>query len=631
MFTELIYIITAFIFLLYYSGIGLTRLIIPERFREYEILVIPFIGLSILLFFAHIFSFLGYGSKVFTWPIILLVTPLNIYALKKMGVPRLNISETFPILSISVVVFTVGMIPLFREGYLTTIGTGSDAVIYTIFADHFLENGLFESPKGKGIWFTNLIPAVQGASRMGPMYVQSMVGALTGLEGYKTFTVLTNLFNPMLLISAYLFTRGTGLLSKRGSLFAASLLGINSSLYWAPISGFSAHIMTRSIIPLALTASLYMLTNRDRKSLSFSVAICSAILMTTPEAIVLVLAPLFFFAVIKAFKKEVLPAEAVKISALWGLLLAIINILPMIPSFKWLYVLLSTGFKTGFHASNIGNIPYFTPLTQVFGFTPPHHYSYREVIHSFASPAYLTYFYTSYAAVFIVSLLAGYAILRTDRQRQAILLSISAPYLLIALWMRFTFHYGYFKIASFSSFLIAVLIAVGIGMVFTGSFTRALKMLIMPVVALIMLLSLTGSYLLLDMVVDDKNEEWITVSKELLALKGIQRYIKKDEPIFLYEGLGRGDKYFWIAYLMQDREVWTTRGLPATEQFREKGLESSYVVYPIYIRIKSAPYDFVPAEVSDGYRQYMRDGWTMLMRTSDYILLGKRKGFKEGL
>ena len=611
MLIELIYIITAFVFLLYYSGIGLTRLIIPERFREYEFLVIPFIGLPILLFFAHIFSFLGHGSRVFTWLIISAVTPLNIYALKKMGLPRLNISETFPILSISGVVFAVGMLPLFQEGYLTTVGI-DDAVIYTMFADHFLTNGWLGSPVDKGIWFTNLITALMkgGNARIGPMYFQSMVGAVTGLEGYKIFTVLMNLFNPILLVSAYLFARGTGLLSRRGSLIAAGLLGINSSLYWAPISGFSAHLMTRSLIPLALAASLHMLASRDRKSLLFSVAICSGVLMTTPEAIVLILAPLFLLAAAKTLRKDLLPAEAAKTIALWGFFLTIINILQISPGFNWLYTLLSTGLEKGFQAPDIGNIRYFTPLTQVFGFTPPYHYLYWEVIHAFpfATPLYLTYFYASYAAVFIVSLLAGYAILRTDRQKQAILVSISVPYLLMALWMRFTFSYGYFKIASFSSFFIAVLIAVGIMMVFSGGFTRVVNIFFLLVAASIVLLSLTGSYILLDMVVNDENEEWVVVNKELIALRDIQKNIKKDESIFLEERLGRGAKYFWIAYLMQDRDVLTTRALPGTESFRDKELKFKYVIVGGY-----------------KYQQYADEGWTPVMATSRYMMLGKMR------
>ena len=442
------------------------------------------------------------------------------------------------------------------------------------------------------------------------MYFQSMVGAVTGLEGYKTFTVLINLFNSILLISTYLFVRGTGLLSRRGSLFAAILLGVNSLLYWGAINDYLAHVMIRSVLPLALAASLQTLANKDRKSLFFSVAICSAILMTSPESIVLLLAPLFFFAALKIFRKELLPGEAIKIIIPWALLLTIINILPMSASFKWLYNLFSSGLEKGFQAANPGDVGYFIPLTQVFGFTPPHHYLYREIIHTipYASPLYLTYFYASYAAAFIVLLLTGYALLRTDRQRQIILVSISAPYLLMAMYLRFTFTYGYFKMSSSVSFFTAALVAVGIGLVFSGSFTRAVKMFFLPVAALIVLLSLASSYILIDMVVNDNNEEWITINKELIALKDIQKNIKKDEPIFLEERLGRGNKYYWIAYLMQDREVLTRKAMLGTEPFRDKELKFNYVIDGGY-----------------RYQQYIADGWTPVITTSRYIMLGKDK------
>ena len=198
--------------------------------------------------------------------------------------------------------------------------------------------------------------------------------------------------------------------------------------------------------------------------------------------------------------------------------------------------------------------------------------------------------------------------MRTDRQKQAILVSISVPYLLMALWMRFTFSYGYFKIASFSSFFIAVLIAVGIMMVFSGGFTRVVNIFFLLVAASIVLLSLTGSYILLDMVVNDENEEWVVVNKELIALRDIQKNIKKDESIFLEERLGRGAKYFWIAYLMQDRDVLTTRALPGTESFRDKELKFKYVIVGGY-----------------KYQQYADEGWTPVMATSRYMMLGKMR------
>lgn len=632
MFVELISIIIAFIFLLYYSGIGLTRLIIPERFKDYELLVIPFIGLSVVLFFAHIFSLASLGSRTFTWLILAIITPLNIYAVKRNGVPHLNLFETLPVFVIAGIVFLVGMLPLFYEGYLTVVGINGDAAYYTMLADHFLTNGL-TSPTDKGSWFTNIVASLLGPmkSRVGPMYFQSMIGAVTGLEGYKLFTVIINLFRSILLFSTYVFLRSEDLLSRKASLFAIALLGTNSLLYWLAIDGYLAQMMMVSALPLALTSSFFILTDKGHKSLAFSAAISSIILMTSPESIILLLGPFSLFIIIKVIRKELFIKDAIKSTLFWLFVLALLNVVPLKVSFLWFYNLITVGFEKGLQVANGGNVHYFIPITQVFGFTPPYHYFYREIT-DLSLPLYRPYFYASYVVSFTSLLLTGYVLLRSDRQRQTTLVAITVSYILMAIYLRLTFPYGYFKIASTVSFFTAALMVMGIGMISSGSFTRAVKIIFLPVTALIVVLTLISSYILFDMVINDDTKEWITINKGMITLKGVQRHIKKEDPILIQERFSQGSTYLWIAYLMQDREVMTRKApLPATEAFREKNLEFSYVIYPRYVLARyregggKAVYEKVPAEFDEKYLQYMAEGWVPLKSTSRYILFGKKE------
>lgn len=630
MLIELFYIITAFIFLLYYSGIGLTRITIPERFEDYEILVIPFTGLSLVLFFAHIFGFIGLGSRTFTWIILAIVTPLNIYAVKKNGFPRINAAETFPIFFFATGFFLVGILPLFNEGYLTSIGR--DAPLYTMLADHFLINGL-TPPIDKGEWYTSLISSLidgLGASRIGPMYFQSMIGAITGLEGYKTFTVLINLFHSMMTVSAYILVRGTGLLSRRSSFFAVILLGMNSLPYWSAIDGFFAQTMMMSIPPVALAASFHMLTSKDNRSLIFSIIICSAILMTSPESIILLFGPLFFFAVIKALKKELLITEIVKSLVLWASLLIIINILPLKASFQWLYNLFEVGFERGFQNVNGGNVAYYIPLTQVFGFTPPFDPLYKQIIghssYTYTPSFYHLYFYGSYAMVFIALLLIGYALLCSETAKRTVFISIFIPFFLMVLDFRFSFPYGYFKTTTSTFFITATLIIAGIRLVFSNRLNLILKAIATAVVTSIVMLSLISTSLLFDMVINNDFEEWVPLNRELIALRDSQ-YLKKGQPILLEEALGRGNKYYWIAYLLQDMETFPVPELPVPRSLKEKKLDFKHVIYPRYLFMRKDDGEFVktPAEYYRKYQSYISDGWAPLITTSRYILLGKGK------
>lgn len=611
MFIELISIVIAFIFLLYWSGIGLTRIVIPEKFKDYELLVIPFLGLFAVLFFAHIFSFIGLGSRTFTWIILAIITPLNIYAVKRKGLPSINPSETLPVFVVAAVVFLVGMLPLFYEGYLTVVGTNGDAAHYTALSDHFLANGL-APPEGKGTWYTNIIQwlLTSASSRLGPMYFQSMIGAITGLEGYKTFTVTINLFRSILLFSVYLLIRSEGLFSRKVSLFIIVMLGINSSLYWLAINGYLAQTMMASVLPLALTASFCMMSSKGYNGIAFSAAISSAILMLSPESIILLLGPLFLFTIIKVIGRNLVFRDALQIILPWLLILVVLNVIPLKASFEWLYNLITVGLEKGFQQANPGDVGYFIPLTQVFGLTPPYHPLYREISNhpAYATTAYLAYYYSAYIMAFIGLFLIGYAAFKADTQRRIVFMSILIPYLFMALYFRFTFPYGYFKITSSTLFITIILIAAGIWSAFSSRLPLILKAAISTVAVLIVSLSLISLYILFDMVINDENEEWITINKELLVLRDIQKRIRKDEQILVEERLGRGNKYYWIAYLLQDREVLTRKALPGTESFRDKELSFDYVIDGGY-----------------RYQQYIEDGWTPVITTSRYVMLGKDK------
>lgn len=604
MFIELTSIVIAFIFLLYYAGIGLTRLIIPERFKDYEILIIPFIGLFVVLFFAHIFGFIGLGSRTFTWIILAIIIPLNFYAIKRNGLPSINPSETLPVLFIAAIAFLVGMLPLLKEGYLTVVGTSGDAAHYTALADHFMTNGL-TPPQNKGIWYTNWIAFLLGPDnvRVGPMYFQSIIGAITGLEGYKTFSVVINLFHALLLCSTFIFIRAEDILPKKASFLVICLLAINSALYWLAIDDFLAQTMMVSVLPLSVATLFHMLREKSYMSIAFSVAISSTILMVSAESMVLIIAPLFLFAVAGIFRKEFTFKENLKLISIWTVALIIINALPLRAFLE---------FANKFQAAsieNVGNVRYFIPLTQVLGLTPPYHHLYRVIANNenYATTSYLFYFYISYASVFIALLLIGYALFRYVGQKRTVLISIFAPYLFITLYFRFTFPYGYFKITSSTLFITIILITAGIWLAFSSRLPLILKAAISIVAVSIVSLSLTSLYILFDMVINDDNEEWLTINRELIALRDSQ-YIKKEEPVLIEERLGRGNKYYWIAYLLQDREVLTRKALPGTESFRDKELSFNYVIDGGY-----------------RYQQYIADGWTPVITTSRYILLSKGK------
>lgn len=604
MYIELFYIITAFLFLLYYPGYGITRLIIPDRFREFELLIIPFVGLSVILSSAHIFSFLGLGSSVFTWLVVVFITPLNVYALRKKGLPGLNLSETIPVVLMSVAVFIVGMLPLFYEGYLTVVGTNGDAVHYTLLADHFISNGL-EPPKDKGLWITNWIAFLLSPAnaRLGPMYFQSMVGAITGLEGYKTFTVIINLFHAALILSTYIFIRTLGLLTRNGSIFAIALIAINSSLYWLCINDYMGQVMMLSGLPLALSSSFFMIEERSYKSLLFSIIISSCILLTSAESIVLLLGPLVIYLAIVVYKREVLFIDTVKFSTLWLSLLVAINILPLMRPIQLVYGLIFQSFEKGFSRVQVGDVGYFIPITQIFGLTPPYHPLYREMISNpdYASTAYLAYFYGSYIVVSVLLSLIAYTLLFSEKK--IMLASFFISYFVMTLYFRLTIPYGYFKITSSLSFIAIVLISTGIWSVISDYPYSFIKWGVLTVAASIVILSLISTYVLFDLVINDSNEEWVTINKELIALKNVQKRLK-NAPVLIEDRLGRGNKYYWIGYLMQDREVLTRKAIMGTEIFQGKELTFDYVIDGGY-----------------RYEQYMAEGWVPVLSTSRYVLL----------
>ena len=169
------------------TGYGLTRLLLPEGLRRHEWLWVLPVGAVATAFAMTPLGFLGIPFAVNLGLVIAGGLALSVVAARTRGLPS---APEWRALSwpayLGLLLFLVALVPLFRSGFLTVIGEGSDAHLAAGTAE-FLKHA---PPRGiDASQPVDQVPLVW-RSKQAIYYAFAAVSALSGLETWQVLSVL---------------------------------------------------------------------------------------------------------------------------------------------------------------------------------------------------------------------------------------------------------------------------------------------------------------------------------------------------------------------------------------------------------------------------------------------------------
>jgi hypothetical protein len=186
-------------------GLGLTRLLLPAGLRRYEWLWVLPVGACAVALALTALGFAAVPFKVSLAVVIALGAAFSVFAVRRAGWPerpRPLSTVGWPVW-IAVLAACIALVPLFRAGYLTVVGQGSDAHL-AVGTAQFLQHNYPTS--------TNIaepvdsVPLVWKSKQ--PIYYA--LGAVSSLVGRPPYQVISTVAALMLALSAlgfFLFAR----------------------------------------------------------------------------------------------------------------------------------------------------------------------------------------------------------------------------------------------------------------------------------------------------------------------------------------------------------------------------------------------------------------------------------------
>jgi hypothetical protein len=221
--------------LLWGCGFLPARLLLPWRLRPFTVLLAPFLGLGVVSSLAHYLSASGLPLRRTAWLFVVVAAAGWVAALRRP--PRRPPRQVLAALAIVLLAFGLAVSPLLRLGYLTTVGTTSDALSYVARGEYFQDAPLARPELIPGFPHLTWVHS-QFFLRVGDVYLLGLLGLLTGQRSFELLTVTAALFFALTAGAAFAWGRGTLRLPRDAALLGALLVALSNLLLWAVYGDF---------------------------------------------------------------------------------------------------------------------------------------------------------------------------------------------------------------------------------------------------------------------------------------------------------------------------------------------------------------------------------------------------------
>ncbi len=243
------------------TGFGVTRLLLPDGLRRHEWLWVLPTGAVATAFTMTPLGFLGLPFRVNLALVVAGGAALTVLALRTRGLPARPAlpSVAWPAY-LWVLLVAVALVPLFRAGFLTVIGNGSDAHLAAGTAE-FLRHS---APRGVDAALpVDQMPLVW-RSKQAIYYAFAAVSALSGLETWQVLSTLGALLLGLAAVGWFVFARevlGTGI---GAAAVAMAVAGTIRMVVHTGIHPYFNQTWGYLAVPFALTLAWWVVQHRSR-------------------------------------------------------------------------------------------------------------------------------------------------------------------------------------------------------------------------------------------------------------------------------------------------------------------------------------------------------------------------------
>lgn len=275
---------------LYFFGYGVTRLVLPRALIGFELLLMPFFGMALVIVWDYSALWLGFDLAVATWALVGVVFVVDMFVLVRGGGQekasltvgdrekdaksrawialcdkgrRLAMTADVWVVALAGLAFCAAAAPLWRYGFVTVIGENWDYEFYLPLADYLREFTTAQlanappNPLLSTILSRHILPLPMGFS-----YLHATLGELLRMQAFDTFPILLGVLHALGVVGAFLFFRAAFKMSERAALLAAALVAVNGLLLWFTYWGFGLHLAALALLPAGLLLGLYALESK---------------------------------------------------------------------------------------------------------------------------------------------------------------------------------------------------------------------------------------------------------------------------------------------------------------------------------------------------------------------------------
>lgn len=214
------------------AGFGITRLLLPESLRRYEVLWIPAVGACVL---ALTMTVLGFAFVPFHVSLVLTLAggvAVGVIALRRTSGRPAGGGLFWPCV-IAFLLAAVALVPYFGAGFPTVTGFGSDAFHAVGAADFLQHNHPLERHADGPL---DRFPLRWG-SKQPIYYALASVASVSGLEPYETLAPVAAVMITLAAIGIFLLA---------AELLSASVLGAGAAM---AITGLNAMVLHTALNP----------------------------------------------------------------------------------------------------------------------------------------------------------------------------------------------------------------------------------------------------------------------------------------------------------------------------------------------------------------------------------------------
>ncbi len=264
---------------LYWLGWAVSDLVLPIEWREYELLLLPLIGLCVLIPAAYFLNFF-LDMRAATAVMAAGVAPLGLHRLMHgRPVARWTRELAVPATSGFLLLF-VALIPHVIQGSLGLLSQSMDEETYHGLAKYLLAYPAGSDMPGPPVLVSYLGTSYGRTEGYGFQYLLASGSAVAGVEPFDAYLPVVYLLLGLGASTWYILYRRVLLLTPAASQIGTALFALHGLPLWIASYGYARQTAWVTLTPLAISALAVVLQGGSRRAITLSSLVIGSLLAT---------------------------------------------------------------------------------------------------------------------------------------------------------------------------------------------------------------------------------------------------------------------------------------------------------------------------------------------------------------